>query len=220
MQKLGILVVGQSPRPEVEAEFSRLLGNTEIIQRGCLDGLSREEISNLTPQNGEKSLFTRLPNGDGVSLSKAAVVSRGTRQLDALESLGAKAVVVLCTGEFPQWSNRRVLMPSNIIRSFVTALRPSGHLGILSPLEEQIPATQERWSTDEHRVSVFALSPNASIQDAEAVGGRFLEDPPDLIVFDCVSYTRKTKQALCTSVGRPGVLAITAIARTAAELLE
>ena len=38
MKKIGILTIGQSPRPDVVGEFSRVLGGEyEIIEKGALD---------------------------------------------------------------------------------------------------------------------------------------------------------------------------------------
>lgn len=218
--KLGILVVGQSPRPEVEQEFHRLVPSVQIEQRGCLDGLNREDISALAPSRGEVGIFTRLPNGEGVSLSKAAVVRHGTAQLDRLEQSGARAVVALCTGEFPDWEGRPILLPSRIIRSFVTSLQSGGHLGVLSPLQSQIPATEKRWAAAGYRTTAVALSPNATAIEAEAASAQFAEAAPDIILLDCVSYTLETKSIIRKATGRPVVLAITAVARTAAELIE
>ena len=65
MAKLGILVMGQSPRPEVEAELRRLLPGVELDLRGCLDGMREDEIAGIAPQGGESALFTRLPSGRG-----------------------------------------------------------------------------------------------------------------------------------------------------------
>ena len=220
MSKLGILVVGQSPRPEVEAEFKRLVSGVKIEQRGCLDGLSRAEIEDLKPLPGAPALFTRLPNGEAVTLSKAAVVARGCAQLDALENSGARVVVVLCTGDFPEWSDRRVLLPSLILQSVVFGLQPRGHLGVLSPLASQLVKSRKRWSPKGHRVSVTALSPNASADEALRTGAAFADEPPDMLVFDCVSYTPIIKRALCNALKRPSVLAISVVARSAAEILE
>lgn len=220
MNKLGVLVVGQSPRPEVEAELKRIVGGVELDLRGCLDGLNRAEIDALQPEDGDTALFTRLSNGDGVRLSKKQVVRHGGFQLDELERAGARLVIILCTGDFPAWQNRRVLFPSAIMRNFVFGLLPKGHIGVLSPLEEQIPATLNRWTDENHTVSSIALSPNASTDEAKQAGQKMRQLAPDLIVLDCISYTRETKHAVCGTADKPGVLAITTIARCAAELLE
>lgn len=220
MRKLGVLVVGQSPRPEVERELNRIVTDVCLDLRGCLDGLSRADIDALQPRDGDTALFTRLSNGDGVRLSKNQVVHHGGAQLDALEQAGARFVIVLCTGDFVEWQDRRILFPSTIMRNFVFGLLPRGHIGVLSPLEAQIPATKTRWADDNHTVSTIALSPNASIEEARQVGQEMRKLAPDLIVLDCVSYTRETKKAVCGTAGIPGVLAITAIARCAAEVFE
>lgn len=220
MPKMGVLVVGQSPRPEVEAEFRRLLPDVELEQKGCLDGLSREQIEQLRPKDGETELFTRLPNGEGVRLSKKSVVHHGTRQLDTLERSGAQYVALLCTGEFPDWSDRPILFPSNILRHLVFGLQPSGHLGILSPLAEQSEAARHRWARYGHRITNVALSPNAGADDVRETGLELAAASPDLIVYDCISYTQQTKSAINIIADRPAVLAITAVARVAAELFD
>lgn len=220
MSKLGLLVVGQSPRVEVEKEFKRLVAGAELDLRGCLDGLTRTEIDLLVPGAGETTLFTRLPDGDGVALSKTAVVKHGTARLDALERSDADVVVVLCTGDFPAWADRRVLFPSLIIKSLVKGVQPKGHLGIFSPLENQLENARARWTEAGYRVTAAALSPNSSPDAAQVAGEMMARAKPDLLVLDCISYTAETKQAVCAVARTPAVLAITAIARNAAELLE
>lgn len=220
MSKLGLLVVGQSPRAEVEREFKRLAAGVELDLRGCLDGLTRAEIDLVAPGAEEASLFTRLPGGDGVALSKAAVVKHGTEQLKALEKSGADAVVVLCTGDFSVWADRRVLFPSKIIRSFVKGIQPGGRLGVFSPLESQVERACARWSEAGYQVTAAILSPNASLAEAQAAGEKMARATPDLLVLDCISYTVETKQTVCAAARTPAVLAITAVARNAAELLE
>ena len=220
MRKLGILVVGLSPRPEVEDVFEGLLPDVEIDLRGCLDGLGSEEIASLEPTQDEAALFTRLPDGSGVTLSKSAVVHHGTAQLDRLEASGSEMVVILCTGDFPLWTNRSVLFPSKILPGFVFGLQPVGQLGVLVPLPSQVAEAEARWSAQGHRVTVFALSPNATPPEASSAGLALADAAPDLLVFDCISYTRQIKRTVCTQAHLPGVLAITAVARSAAELMD
>lgn len=219
-KSIGILVMGQSPRPEITAQFQRLLPDVTLVQRGCLDGLSREAIDGLAPVGDETTLFTRLPDGSAVKLSKAAVISHGEAQLDALEKAGTTLTIVLCTGDFPAWQGRNLLLPSNILRHFVMAAKPSGHIAVLSPLPAQTKAAQDRWQSLGYTTTNIALSPNASEAEAILVGEELAQDASDLIVFDCASYTQTTKQALCQAARKPGILALSCIARTTAELLD
>ena len=99
MTGLGVLVVGQSPRPEVAALVADLAGpGVELDLRGALDGFSREELATMGPDSDADALFTRLPDGSGVMLGKRHVIAHGTRQLDVLTRAGHRVVMVMCTG--------------------------------------------------------------------------------------------------------------------------
>ena len=113
MVKLGALVIGQSPRREVEEEIRMVIGEGfELDLRGALDGLTKSEICELTPESDQDAMFTRLPDGSGVKISKKAVTRYGTNQLADLLDSGADYVMVLCTGEFPEWTESfRVVYP-------------------------------------------------------------------------------------------------------------
>ena len=84
--KIGALVVGQSPRSEVDEEFQRLAkGSAQLLLKGALDDFSRAELDLFKPVNDDDALFTRLPNGEGVSLSKKQVVLHGAEKLAELK---------------------------------------------------------------------------------------------------------------------------------------
>lgn len=219
---LGALVVGQSPRPDIVAEISTAVGHhVKVDLRGALDGLSRAEIDALPPQSGKDTLFTRLPNGDGVRISKQAVIQYGAEQLESLQASGADAVIVSCTGDFPQWRERyRVIYPSLVLRHMVAALQQDGRIGVFTPLPEQAPNTETRWREAGYAPLVVPLSPNADAEATTRAAQAMLAHDPELLVFDCISYTSAMKHIGCTITKRPAVLAITAAARTAMEVLD
>src|SRR5258708_12751697 len=76
-QRIGVVVIGQSPRPSVANEIAAVLSpGLEIDLRGALDGLTRAEIDAIPPIDGYDALFTLLPNGDSVTISKRAAEPR------------------------------------------------------------------------------------------------------------------------------------------------
>ena len=218
--KLAALVVGQSPRPEVVAEVHGAVGDAVDVELfGCLDGLSRAEIDALPPLDGADTLFTRLPDGSGVKVSKAAVVRHGTAKLERLASAGYDVAMVACTGEFPEWTERfRVVFPSRVMNATVAAVLPKGRLGVFVPLPEQIEKLGGRWAKAGYEVTAVALSPNASDDEVRAAAADMAKGRPELIVYDCISYTSAIKRLAGPIAGAPGVLAVTACARLAAEL--
>ena len=219
MKRLGVLVVGQSPRTEIEAEFLRLIPDAGIELVGCLDGYSNGDLRALAPASGP-TLFTRLPCGASITLPKAEVVRAGRAKLDGLMQSGADGVVVLCTGDFPDWRMPGVLFAADLFRGSVLSLCPAGRLGVLAPLESQLDDAVARWSDDTCQAHAVALSPNAGASEIKAAANSLRAFDPNLLVLDCVSYTRQTKALLCAHTDRPGALAITAVARAAAEWLE
>src|ERR1700753_3345685 len=81
---LGVVVVGQSPRPDIVAQLRAVIpSDIAIAVRGSLDGMGRDDIAKLKPANGYDALFTRLPDGEAVKISKQAVERRALGVVDA-----------------------------------------------------------------------------------------------------------------------------------------
>ena len=79
--RLGVLVIGQTPRHDIETGLRVVLGRRVAISvLGALDGLSREAIDGLRPAGDHDALFTTLPDGSGVVISKAEVTKRAPRR--------------------------------------------------------------------------------------------------------------------------------------------
>lgn len=219
--KIGALVVGQSPRPEVEAEIHALSGGgIDLDLRGALDGLSREEIDAMPPESAGDTLFTRLPNGDGVRISKRQVVEHGTAKLEALAAAGYDVTLVMCTGDFPDWMDRyRVVFPSLTLNAMVKGCLPKGRLGVFTPLAEQCPKSEARWRAAGYDVKVVALSPNADESEIRGAATMLRDHHAELLVLDCISYTRTTKQIVREVAGAPAILAVSSAVRTVLEMV-
>src|SRR5581483_7034605 len=99
---VGIAVIGQAPRDAIAARFAEHLpAGTRVLLLGCLDGLEAPEIAALAPAEDDDTLYTNLPDGRDVKLSKRAVTARAPAALQRLREAGAQALVFNCTGEFP-----------------------------------------------------------------------------------------------------------------------
>jgi protein AroM len=72
---LGILTIGQAPRPDLTPIIDRHLpASVRRIQRGVLDGLSDAEIDRrFVAAPGEPVLVTRLKDGRVVELSQPRI---------------------------------------------------------------------------------------------------------------------------------------------------
>ncbi len=218
--RIGALVVGQSPRPEVEAVIRELAGGpVDLDLRGCLDGLSRAEIDAIPPESDADTLFTRVPPGAGVTIPTRPVVAHGTAKLESLAAAGYDVTVVMCTGDFPDWTGKYpVLFPSRTLNAMVRGCLAGGRLGVFTPLAEQCAKSAARWREAGYDARVVALSPNAGEAEIRAAAEALRDHRPELLVLDCMSYTRDTKRIVREVLGAPAILAVSSAVRTALEL--
>lgn len=219
---LGIAVIGQAPRPEIAALYAGAVPpDTRIVLRGCLDGLSEAEIDARAPLSAADALYTPLPSGREVKISKRAVTERAPATLATLRRDGADALVFNCTGEFPAMAgDAGVVFPSRVLNGLAGALLPRGRLGLLIPIPEQAEILSEQRSRPAVEVVVEVLKPSADGAATAEAAKRLAARKPDLVVMDCMSYTPATKQIVHRSIGAPILLAVTATSRVLRELLD
>jgi len=219
---LGIAVIGQAPRPEIAALYAAAVPpETRIVMRGCFDGLSEAEIDARAPISAADALYTPLPSGREVTISKRAVTERAPATLAALRRDGADVLVFNCTGEFPAMAgDAGVLFPSRVLNGLAGALLPRGRLGLLIPIAEQAQILSEQRSRPGVEVVVEVLRPSADSGATADAAKRLAAGKPDLVAMDCMSYTLATKEIVHRWITAPILLAVTATSRVLRELLD
>jgi protein AroM len=218
---LGVVVIGQAPRPDVEAELRLVLGAALRIELvGALDGLGRDAIDRLVPDGSDDTLFTKLPSGDGVVISKAAVTRGVQASLDRFADRGIDVTLICCTGAFKGLVPRGpIVFPSAVLTSLAGALLPQGRLGVFTPLPEQIEQTRRKWVDRPWQVEIEPLLPIHQPGDLDAAARRMAARRPDLVIMDCMSYTTEMKRAVRAITGARALLGLSCAARAVQELL-
>lgn len=220
-RRMGVVVIGQSPRPSVQAEIAAVLSPGIAIElRGALDGMSREEIDAIPPVDGADSLFTLLPNGDNVRISKKAVEGRANAQLARFKQEGIDVTMLACTGKFPNLApDGLVILPSAVLHRMVEAVLPKGRLGVFSPLPEQTALIAGKWQREGVEVVGVTLQPGSDDAAVDAAAQEMASRQPDLVVLDCMSYSSANKARVRRHYAGPVILSIAAAARVVEELI-
>jgi protein AroM len=220
-QRMGVVVIGQSPRPSVVNEIAAVLSpGLQIDLRGALDGMTRAEIDAIPPSDGPDALFTLLPNGDSVTISKKAVEARAAVQIEKFACEGVKVAMLACTGKFPNLAPEGlVILPSAVLHNVVAAVLPKGRLGIFSPLPEQTALIARKWERANVEVVGVTMRPGSDAEAVDEAARKMTALSPDLVVMDCMSYTSADKKRVRLSYDGPIVLAIAAAARIVEELV-
>jgi protein AroM len=216
MTTLRVLVIGQSPRPDVEAEITAAAPGVPIALQGGLDGWTREQIAAIPPEYDADALFSILPSGEKVVISKKAVT---TRFVELLRDARGPTLIA-CTGAFHGLPERPdIVFPSAVLNGLADSLLRRGRLGIFIPLAEQAETLAKERARPGVEVVSFVLQPGSDDAARRDAAARMAALKPDLVILDCFSYTRADKRAADAALSCPVLLSVAVGARAAASLL-
>jgi protein AroM len=216
---IGAITIGQSPRDDVVPEVLDVLGRgVQVIQRGAIDELTLEEIQSEAPVPGDSVLVSRMRDGTEVTLRREFVIPRLKQCIHSIEDQ-VDLILMLCTDPFCGLESKKPLLsPGRIIVKLVSALG-FRRIGVVTPVAAQFREQRNKWSPVAHDVFLQAASPYGNGDQIVQAGNALTEKDVELVVMDCIGYTRAMKAEIRRITGRPTVLPATTIARVAAELL-
>lgn len=218
---VGVVTIGQSPRTDVMPEIKLFWrGEIEVRECGALDDLNRSEIQNLEKNIKGDLLVTRLRDGTEIKVGHQDIIPRVEACIRKLEN-EVPLIILICTGTFPQFQSKSfILYPEPILYNMAKSVLREGKVGILTPGVEQIKYQQERWSKIFSKVFVLGASPYIKNgEEVKSAAQKLKEEGVNLIVMDCMGYTLAMKEWVKEITGKPALLARSALARVAEELL-
>ncbi len=217
---LGLATIGQSPRNDVVQSMFEPLAEPVLLQAGALDALSATEIAALSPQSGEHPLVTRLVDGTEVVIAKERVTPLMRGAIQKLEAEGATIICVLCTGEFSGLtSRRRIVYPDRVLAGVVDAILPAGTLGVVMPHAGQRDTMLHKWSRPDRAVELSVVSPYDGSGSFESAATALLAAGAELIVLDCMGYTRAMQAEAQAAAPIPVVVANAMVGAVLASML-
>jgi protein AroM len=126
-----------------------------------------------------------------------------------------------CTGTFAGLPERpNLVQPSAVLNALAEALLPRGRLGLFVPLPEQVAALGGARQREGLTVHAIALRPHADDAARGAAAREMATFKPDLVLLDCISYSRRDKAVVGHVLSCPVLLSVAVAARTAAGLLD
>ena len=166
---VAFVSIGQTPRPDITADFLQICGNTfRILELGALDDLPADEIAGLAPRAGESDLIAKLRDGQVVYLSHHRLIPYMQKRIKQAEDAQASWIIVACTGDFAELSSTKpLLLPNNILAHSVgSVLKKGDKLTVIVPTEGQVREATERWSQRGYIVAkVFVEQPFTDYQN-------------------------------------------------------
>jgi protein AroM len=218
---LGIVTIGQSPRPDLAAAFGAEAPHAEIRVAGALDDVAPEDLAALTnvETSLEYPLLVRLASGAHVEIPMARLVPRVTSAARKLAADGASVVVVACAGAFPEVpSPVPVLLPGRIVPAVAGAISRSRRVGVVTPNRAQAPWAEQKWRGDGFDPVVTWASPSHDHEMARAAD-ELRDARLDLIVIDCMGHADEARRVMAQRTGTLVIAAQSVVAKVAGAML-
>ena len=193
-----------------------------VLEKGAMDCLTGDDIRSLAPIQGQNVLCTRLADGDPVVISKESVIPLVQARIEELNREGVDLILLLCTGHFPKFESRvLVLAAQEIVDRVIQAVIGDPYtLGLVVPLPEQEAQIREELLHITPNVVAVSASPYAADGTLKEAAEQLNRHAPDLVVLHCMGFNREHRRIIRQITGKPTIVANSMVARTVAELLE
>lgn len=221
MKKIGAITIGQAPRTDVMSDIAGILSDdVELLQAGALDGLTLEDAERLRPDGTGNTLVSRMRDGTAVTLQEQKILPLMQQRIHDLEEQGVGAILIMCTGEFPEVFRSTVplIYPSKVICSVVSALGSVSRIGVITPEEAQIADIRAKWSRIVETVVPVLWNPYLE-ETSPAAMAQLREAEVDLAVMDCFGYSSRMRDYAAEALGKPVILSRTMAARVLLEVV-
>lgn len=218
---LGIVTIGQTPRPDLAEAFGAEAPNAAVRVAGALDGISAADLAILqvATVSDVYPLLVRLASGTHIEVPLARLVPRVTAAARRLAADGASVIVVACAGGFPDVPCPvPVLLPGRIVPAVAGALSRTRRVGIVTPNRAQVPFAEAKWRADGFEPTVTWASPSRDDEMARAAGELIGVDL-DLIVIDCMGHADDARRAMAQWTGKLVIAAQSVVAKVAGALV-
>lgn len=216
---LGIMVLGQTPRTDLETIYSTHLPGIQLAIVGALDGKTAADIDHMADSGGEYPLLVMLGDGTTREISMFRLLPLLEEKAVHLGCAGAQTAVLMCAGNFPDLrSPIPVIYPGRVVPAVVSGISQTRRIGIITPNAGQLVHAQDHWKEKGFTVQAVVASPKNPM-DMEAAANRFQDSELDMVVLDCMGFGPKDARLLQQKCGLPVICSQSLVARVAAEIM-
>lgn len=220
--RIAGITVGQAPRTDMTADLeSRLSSTLELVQYGALDDLTVNDVErDLAPEPGDEVLVSRMRDGSQVTFSGTKVLPLVQERIDQAEREGARAIIVLCTGSFPELRHEVPLVyPQPLFHAVARALAGGRRVAVMVPEPSQVEQARVWWGEHGVKADVVSASPYAGIGGVRKTAAGLRESNDAFLCLDCMGFTTQMRDAAREASGLDVLLPRTFVASVVSELL-
>lgn len=207
---LGLVTLGQTPRPDLLALLRGYHPDGEVHLVGALDDLPPADQAGLDLGDDTYLLRAQLADGGVARVSLEAVEPLIAARAAALAQT-CDLVVVLCGGDFQriEIAGTPLVLPGRLAPAVIGNLGVGRRLGVVTPIEQQAPFAMAKWRADGFDPVVVTCPPQADTavrhHALREIGARLRAEHLDAVLLDCFSFGTADSRVLHDVVGAPVV---------------
>lgn len=219
MPELGIIVLGQTPRPDLEQTYSNYLPGVSIFIGGALDQHAPHEIEAMVKSGGEYPLLVILSDGTTREISLYRLQPLLEQQASRMAAAGIKTALLMCAGNFPDLKSPiPIIYPGRVVPAVMSGVSINKTIGIVTPNKGQVQPAQDHWQQKGFTTVVTVASPKNPVE-IDLAAHFFSDQELDFIVLDCMGFGPESAKAFRRKNSIPVICAQSLVARVIAEML-
>ena len=161
-----------------------------------------------------------MSDGRQATFSGDKVVPLVQAKIDQAEADGCRAIIVLCTGSFPELRHTvPLIFPQPLLHSNARALAGGRRVAVMVPDPSQIEQAREWWSMSGVEVDIVSASPYQGIDGVTRAAATLKGADDAFLCLDCMGFTLAMRDAARRASGLDVLLPRTLVASVVSELL-
>ena len=193
MPRIGAILIGQSPRPDLVKPLVKANPNFQYIESGALDFVDPADIPEPT---SEYILTTRLNDGTLVRVDESYLFPLLKLAVANAERQGAVMSVLLCAGPFDGLTGAQPLYRPTAMVDTILQTRGVNKIAVLSPSREQASAIHQKWLSRGYVPTVFVDPGLPDAELAQWMREQLHYSAAEYLVVDYVGHPIEKIQAL------------------------
>lgn len=201
MPRLGAIIIGQTPRPDLVNPLRKANTLYQYVEVGALDFVDASDIP--TNPRGDYLLTTRLHDGSLVSVEEAFLAPLLQQAVTHAEAQGVNASMLLCAGPFDMLHSAKPLYRPTAMATTMMQVRGYQRIAVLSPNEDQVRPIREKWLARGFS-PIMMIDPQLPDSQIGAwLQQQLVFQTPDCLLLDYVGHPLEKVHAIEQSVTIP-----------------
>lgn len=216
MKTVHVVLYSRCSSSSADFIGNNLETSAELCISGALDGISDNQLQEMAANPIATGVPVEMADGSWLYVSHSYIDQCARRAIEKLQAEGAETVLMCCTIPWRSLEDiPGVLCPSLLLESNAVSIMPrGGTLGVVQPDAITAPEEIKHWVDLGVPVLARSISPQENTaEELVTACVAMVEDGADIIVLDCLAFSRDHWHMVRKATGKPVLLPISLVGK-------